>query len=130
MRAGGTGRMSRIESFHPPAISIAGVQMALVQATGLAPPEFDPVRHHPEPRPELRSRHIPSGESSLVFGHPLFERGGSLDRPALSRSPGSNLAATFTSREVGIGFIICNFRNTAFDSNLRVQRRPVKTKRR
>src|SRR6185436_7646334 len=121
--------MSRIESFDPPAIPIAGVKVALVQATRLALPEFDPVGHDPESRPELRPRHIPSGEFFLIFGHPLVERCGSLDRPALPGSPGANLAATFTSREVGIRFTICNFRNTSFDSNLSVQRRPVKAER-
>src|SRR6185436_5625409 len=121
--------MSRIESFDPPAIPVPGVQMALVQAIGLTLPEFDPLGHDPESRPELRARDITSGEFFLVFSHPLVERSGGLDRAALSGSPGSNLAATFTSREVGIGFTICNFRNTSFDSNLRVQRSPIKTER-
>src|SRR6478672_2114800 len=121
--------MSRIESLDSPRVAIPGVEMPLVKAAGLSLPELDTIGNNPKSRPEIRSRHIASRKFFFVLGDPGVESFWCFQRTALAGSPGSDLAGSLTGGEVGISFVICNFRNLAFDSNLGVQRRPVEAKR-
>ena len=103
--------------------------MTLVKAIGPVLPEFNPSGLDSKTRPVRRPRNCLPLEFLLELRNPFFEISGVFDRLALNGRPGANLTESLTGSEIRIGLFICNFRHSAFDSYLNLQRRPMKTER-
>src|SRR5258706_3869588 len=95
---------SRIELHRGPAVALAGIDRAVMEAEGLVLPELDAQRLYPEARPMGRTRHGAEAEFRREFGDSGFQGIAVLQRPGLVGCPGADLAAPWPAGEIGIGF--------------------------
>src|SRR5580700_495775 len=118
------------EALLPPSFAFTGEEHPVVQAKRALLPELDPIRPHPEPGPIVRPRH--HRQFGVLLGDARkasFEFAWVGERPRLVRGPGADLAVARPRGEIGVGLVIGDERDDAFDADLPLQRFPVKAQR-
>src|SRR5690606_8290542 len=93
-------------------------------------PELDPVRDHPEARPELRARNLAQPEFRRKLGDAPLQLEARGERPRLARRPGSDPAAAGPAGEIGIRLRSGDLLHRSLDTDLALERFPVEQQRR
>lgn len=110
-----------------PGIAVANETFAVVVAKRTLHPELDEVGNESKADPVRRARNGTEREASGDGGDSGGEREAVGHRLGLARSPGTELAETRASREVGVGFVIFDAVHGALDAELALEFRPMET---
>jgi hypothetical protein len=106
------------QALAPLRVGIDLVAPALMQAELRAVPELDATRHHAQPTPAFRSRHIAAGKTRFGGGHARIEFLARGQGARLQRRPRADLAHARARGEVGIGLAVADTLHTALDAHL------------
>src|SRR5258706_4134875 len=119
-----------VQTLDTPRGAVTNVNDPIVQPVGAAIPELDPDGRQAEAAPERWPLDRPSFEAALDFTILFLERLARGQHIALIRRPCAKLAAARAPREICVRFFGSHPLDPAFNPNLLVERRPVKTERR
>src|SRR5262249_8941238 len=119
----------RVQELLPPAVAVLGVELAVVQAELARFPELDGDGADPVAAPPAR----PGDQSARVLlvevVEPLGEELVAVERPALARGPGAELALAGPAREVRVRFLLGHVLDGTLDAHLLAEIRVVDAER-